>query len=297
MHDKTIRRRRAVLALLVAISLILLTAYFGESPASPLHSVQRGIVAVLAPIQDGASRVLSPVRDIAGFVSSTVDAKSENARLKQQNQQLRADLDAAQYKLTLYPQLSRQQHLDTTESLSAYSPLTTNVIGKNPVLWYDQIELSAGSADGVREYDPVVGDGGLVGDVTQVGGDYSIVTLITSPKSAVDAMVLDGAGDSGILQPKVGNPQQLLLSYLPSGAGINYGDAVVTSGFRDSAEPSVHSLYPAGIPVGTVSNHDTQDTLVNSQQVSVAPVVDLQHLSVVQILTRPQAKTESASLP
>ena len=32
-------------ALLVVISLILLTAYFGESPSSPLHSVQRGIVA------------------------------------------------------------------------------------------------------------------------------------------------------------------------------------------------------------------------------------------------------------
>ena len=42
MHDKQVRRRRAVLALLVGISLILLTAYFGESPNSPLHNVQRG---------------------------------------------------------------------------------------------------------------------------------------------------------------------------------------------------------------------------------------------------------------
>ena len=31
MHDKVVRRRRAVLAALVALSLILLTAYFGES--------------------------------------------------------------------------------------------------------------------------------------------------------------------------------------------------------------------------------------------------------------------------
>ena len=51
MHDKQVRRRRAVLALLVVVSLILLTAYFGESPSSPLHSVQRGIVEVLSPIQ------------------------------------------------------------------------------------------------------------------------------------------------------------------------------------------------------------------------------------------------------
>ena len=61
MHDKQVRRRRAVLGLLVGASLILLTAYFGESAASPLHSVQRGIVALLSPIQQGASTILTPL--------------------------------------------------------------------------------------------------------------------------------------------------------------------------------------------------------------------------------------------
>ena len=51
-----------MLALLVGVSLILLTAYFGESPNSPLHNVQRGIVEVLSPVQEGASKVLSPVK-------------------------------------------------------------------------------------------------------------------------------------------------------------------------------------------------------------------------------------------
>ena len=77
MHDKQVRRRRAILALLVGVSLILLTAYFGESPSSPLHAVQRGIVEVLSPIQEGASKALKPVRDIAGWFSDTFHAKSE----------------------------------------------------------------------------------------------------------------------------------------------------------------------------------------------------------------------------
>ena len=50
------------------LSLILLTAYFGESPGGPLHTVQRGIVEVLSPIQEGASKALTPVRDVAGWV-------------------------------------------------------------------------------------------------------------------------------------------------------------------------------------------------------------------------------------
>ena len=51
--------------MLVAVSLILLTAYFGETPTSPLHSVQRGVVEVLSPIEQGASNVLTPVRSVA----------------------------------------------------------------------------------------------------------------------------------------------------------------------------------------------------------------------------------------
>ncbi|HEY5187511.1 MAG TPA: hypothetical protein VII87_00655, partial [Solirubrobacteraceae bacterium] len=96
MHDKQVRRRRAVLALLVAVSLILLTAYFGESPSSPLHTVQRGIVEVLYPVQEGASKALKPVRDVAGWFSDTFSAKSQRDQLKKEVQTLRTQLDRAQ---------------------------------------------------------------------------------------------------------------------------------------------------------------------------------------------------------
>src|SRR5438270_12760650 len=96
MHDKQVRRRRAVLGLLVAVSLILLTAYFGESTSSPLHSVQRGIVEVLSPIQEGASKALKPFRDVAGFFSDTLRAKTQRDELLKENQKLRQHLATAQ---------------------------------------------------------------------------------------------------------------------------------------------------------------------------------------------------------
>ena len=77
MHDRAVRRRRAVLVALVAASLILLTAYYGESQDGRLHSVQRGALAALSPIQEGASRVLKPFRDLFGWFGDTVDAKDE----------------------------------------------------------------------------------------------------------------------------------------------------------------------------------------------------------------------------
>jgi rod shape-determining protein MreC len=296
VHDKQIRRRRAVLALLVGVSLILLTAYFGESPSSPLHSVQRGIVEVLSPIQTGASKVLSPVRDVAGWFSDTFNAKSANTRLKRENAYLTEQVDKLQYFQLQNAQLEKLVKLDDSNNIDTYDPLSANVIGRDESLFNQTLEVDKGSDDGVALNDPVIGDDGLVGDVSAVGSTFSIVTELTDDKFAVSAMVEDAAGDTGVLQPAVGNPQQLVLSSLPPHAQILKGQQVVTSGFEDSSQPGIRSKYPPDIPIGQVSNAN-QDTLVNSQQVQVSPMVDLSHLSVVQILTKPDATDQRASLP
>ena len=82
MYDKTVRRRRAVLVLLVALSLLLLTAYFGEAPSGRLHGVQRGFLTVVSPIQDGANKALKPVRDLFGWFGDTLNAKSQRDKLQ-----------------------------------------------------------------------------------------------------------------------------------------------------------------------------------------------------------------------
>src|SRR5919204_1908733 len=89
MHDKAVRRRRAVLAALVLLSLFLLTAYFGESSGGGLHSVQRGAMEVVAPIQEGANRALKPFRDLFGWFGDTLDAKSERDKLRAERDALR----------------------------------------------------------------------------------------------------------------------------------------------------------------------------------------------------------------
>ena len=283
MHDKQVRRRRAVLALLVGVSLILLTAYFGESPSSPLHSVQRGIVEFLSPVQQGASKVLSPVRDVAGWFSDTLNAKSRADRLQMRVNTLQKQVDTYRLQAIENQQLTAAVKLDNSIGISSYHPVAANVIGRDPTLWYQTIEVDKGSNDGVTLNDPVVGDGALVGDVTTVDASVSVVTLITDHSFAVAAEVEDASGDTGVLVPAVGNPNQLLLQDLPSRAPIQVGQPVITAGFKSGP---LDSLYPPGIPIGLVSSAD-QNELLNNQQVQVAPAADLRHLSFVQILTLP----------
>ncbi len=293
MHDKQVRRRRVVLALLVGVSLILLTAYFGESPSSPLHSVQRGIVEVLSPIQEGASKALKPARDIAGWFSDTFHAKTQRDQLLKEVQTLRSELDTAQQHALNDAQLTKEVGLDNSIGISAYKPVGAHVISRDPTLWFLTIEVDKGSDDGVRVNDPVVGDGALVGKVSVAAPTVSVVTLITDHAYAVAAQVQDQYGDTGLLVPAVGNPNQLLLQFLPPRAPISVGQQVVTAGFKSGP---LDSLYPPGLPIGQVSSANQND-LINNGQVQVTPAADLRHLDAVQILTRPQAGSQRAQLP
>jgi rod shape-determining protein MreC len=299
VHDKQVRRRRAVLGLLVAVSLILLTAYFGETASSPLHSVQRGVVEVFSPIEQGASKVLTPVRSIASWFSDTFHAKAQVKQLRAQVQQLTDELAQAKGAQLEIPQLKAQLHLDDSLAVSSYRPVTAQVILRDPTLWYQTVGVDKGSADGVRLHDPVTADGALVGEVTEVSATASFVSLITDHTVSVTARVADANGDTGELVPAVGNPNQLVLQYLqpPNPGqiqnGPQQGQLVVTAGFRSNA---LESLFPANIPIGWVSQF-SEDQLLNSGAIQVTPAADLRRFDVVQILTTPQPGTARAQLP
>jgi rod shape-determining protein MreC len=288
-----------VLVLLVAVSLILLTAYFGETPSSPLHNVQRGVVEVLSPIEQGASKVLTPVRSVAGWVSDTLHAKSQVKQLQAQVAKLTREYAQAKGAALETEQLKAELHLDASHDISSYRPVTAQVDLRDPTLWYQTIGLDKGSADGVALHDPVLADGALVGEVTELSANYSTVSLITDHTVSVTARVTDANGDTGELVPAVGSPNSLVLQYLQPPdpgkiqAGPQQGQLVVTAGFKSTP---LESYFPANIPIGWVESVD-ENQLFNDGQVHVTPAANLRRFDVVQILTKPQPGTERASLP
>jgi rod shape-determining protein MreC len=281
VHDKTVRRRRAVLLLLVALSLILLTAYFGEAPGGRLHALQRGFLTVLSPIQDGANKALKPVRDAFGWIGDTVHAKSERDQLRRQVDKLRREVIAQQTERTSYRELLALYHLDNQLSISNYHPVTATVVEKSPNIWYSTVIIDHGEAAGIRVNDPVINAEGLVGKITQTASDGAQVSLITDSTMGVSAR-LGSTTATGIVQPRVGEPNDLLLQYLPANAQANKGDYVLTSGTVSSGDDS---LYPPGIPIGQVTSVNEESAY---RSVNVHPLADLHNLDVVQVLTAPQ---------
>jgi rod shape-determining protein MreC len=280
VYDKTVRRRRAVLALLVVLSLILLTAYFGEAPNGGLHSVQRGFLTVVSPIQDGANKALKPVRDLFGWFGDTLHAKSQRNELLKQNDRLRKEVIADRADQHGYQELLGLYHLDQL-SVNSYRPVTATVVGKSPNIWYSTVWIDKGTSSGVQRNDPVVNAEGLVGKVAQATSDGSVVDLITDSEVGVSARI-NGTGATGVVQPKVGDPNDLVLQYLPANTSATSGEYVVTSGTVASPDDS---LYPPGIPIGQVSSVDEESAY---KSVNVHPLANLHNLDVVQVLTYTQ---------
>jgi rod shape-determining protein MreC len=287
MHDKTVRRRRAVLALLVVLSLLLLTAYFGESPNGRLHTVQQDFLTVVSPIQDGANKALKPVRDLFGWFGNALHAKSELAQSLKQTNELRRELVADQAEKRSYRQLVKLTHLDEL-GVSDYRPVTATVISKTPNLWYATVTIDEGESSGVRVNDPVINEAGLVGRVVAAVSGAAEVDLITDSSMGVSARIGTDTA-TGLLQPKVGEPNDLLLNYLPTSLKPVADEYVVTAG---SATPG-ESLYPPGLVIGQVTSVNEESAY---ESVNVRPIANLHDLDIVQVLTSaPGSRAETLS--
>lgn len=282
MYKKSVRRRRLVLLALVAVSLTLLTAYYGESASGALHSIQRGFLEVLAPLQEGASRALKPPRDLVNFIGDALDAKSENKQLKKELEEARRELAASQTAERENKQLRDLVNLDSSPTPGlAKHYVTARVIARSPTVWYSTLTIDKGSSSGIRRDQPVITGDGLVGRISATAPNAAQVTLITDHSSAVSAQAVpDGA--NGLVQPAVGNPDDLQLNFVQKSKAVRNGQLVVTAGWQAG---KLRSLFPRGIPIGRITKAD-QGELDVYQRAHLRPFADLRQIDVVQVIDR-----------
>ena len=274
---KTVRRRRAVLGLLVAASLILVTASFGDG----LRSIERGALEILGPIQEGASSVLKPLRDAAGWVGDTLDAKSENDDLREERDRLRRQLIAERGAVEQNRRLRALLEMDERLSLEDQGLVEARVYGRSPTVWYSTVTVNKGTRDGVREGDPVINGAGLVGRVRIASGSSAQVLLITDSDSGVPAKINEARGAIGTLETAVGDPKDLRLNLFGASDVAREGQTVVTAGTTSQRYPS---FFPEGIPIGRITDVDEDEGTVH-----VRPFAELRSVDDVQILTEPAA--------
>jgi rod shape-determining protein MreC len=289
VYRKQVRRRRAVLVVLVVVSLILLSTQFSEGSGGPLHAVQRSIATALGPLEEGADRALKPVRDMFDWFGETFDARGENEELHEEVADLRDRVAEAESAVGENKELRALLKLGPSGGIEGRQPVTANVIGRSPTVWYSTVTIDRGSSSGIHNDDPVITGDGLAGRVTDTTSGTSQVTLITDHRSAVSAKVLPN-GPSGVITPEVGDPGKLLLDFIEEDREVEEGRMVVTAGWRAGR---LTSLFPYGIEIGKVTDAtiDEQETY---QRVHVEPFVDVREMEIVRVLTDPEGASDQS---
>ena len=281
MYRKQVRRRRAVLVLLVAFSLTLLSLNFRESSGGPLHGFQRGVATVFTPFQGAADRAFKPGRDLVNWFDETFDARGQNKQLKEEVADLRDRLATVQTREQQSAEIKKLLALSSAGLIPAgREPVTARVIARSPTVWYSTVTIDKGYTSGLHVDDPVVTGDGLVGRVSDVTRNSAAVTLITDHTSSVAARV-EPVNATGVVEPQIGNPNDLLLDYVDKGTDIQETQTVVTAGF--STEGGVGSLFPPGIPIGEVTDSSLTEERAY-QRVHIKPYADLRNMEFVQAL-------------
>jgi rod shape-determining protein MreC len=264
---------------LVFVSIVLITIYFREPSGGSLHGVQSAGAAVLRPFEVGAERVARPFRDAYGWFAGLVHAKSENARLRHQ-----LDLYSQQ---VIQNQTAGRQNADLKRLLhyvglpsfpAGYNYVASAITSRPPSEFQQQVGIAAGSVKGIRVYDPVVNDDGLVGLVTQVARDTAEVTLLTDPTLNVSALD-EQTKASGVVRHGQGRAT-VILDRVQKSLSVRRQDWIVTSGFKSGP---LTSFYPKGIPIGVVTGASESDVDLY-WQIQLRPRVDFGSLQSVLVL-------------
>jgi len=278
VYRKQVRRRRAVLALLVISSFVLLTITYGQGSTG----LQRGVSTIFSPIQGVADRALKPARDLVDWFDKTFDARGENSKLKDELEAARTQAVAGQAAIQENEQLRQALGFKRGPVIAedGLVSVPARVVSRGPTIWTSAVTIDAGSGDGVEPDDPVMSGNALVGRVAAVEGGSAQVTLITDDSSSVSAKIVP-AGIQGVMRPVIGEPDELILDYIDTTEPIQNGSTVVTLG--QDAE-GLESRFPPNLPIGEVTKASLQEQEA-SQQIRLRPYADLPNLDIVQVLT------------
>jgi rod shape-determining protein MreC len=275
-------KRRIILAVLVVLSLVMITVYFRESDGGAMHSIQNVGSTVLHPFEVGATRVAHPFQDLYNYMRGLIDAKSDRDKLQAELDRTRKRLIRLQFAAQQNKSLTRSLHyLSGPKFPQDYRPVTTEIVSKPSSEFEQSVIVAAGSADGIQQDDPVVTADGLVGKVTKVASHESQVTLLTDEDTAVSAVDIDTRAE-GMVRHGHGPGTTLFLDQVAKSQHVVRNNRIVTAGWHQGA---LSSIYPKGIPIGIVSSASFPSTDLYAS-VQITPYVDFSSLNSVIVLVK-----------
>jgi rod shape-determining protein MreC len=166
------------------------------------------------------------------------------------------------------------------------------VVSRQTTQYERVVTLNQGTERGISVEDVVVAGGAaLVGQVVEVGQNYSRVLLISDTRSTVIGLV-ESSRATGEVKGQLGG--SLVMAQIPSTDTIKVDDSVVTAGI--DLGNGVRSPFPKGLVVGRIVDVQKDPNSV-VQTAFVDPAAALDKLEYVLVVTDYEGGGQPVVLP
>ncbi len=265
------RQFKIILSVFCAVVLLTVIFAFNGSRMSPTTDIA-GVLT--APVRSAVTFVSQSVKDFFGAISDGNDTILKNKELEK-------EIDALRNQLVEYDEIKAQNdfyknYLGIKDEHPDFAFSKASLVSKDPDDPYGGFVINKGSASGIKKYDPVITEAGLIGYISNVGVTTSKVTTILSPDITLGALD-NRTSDSGVIGGtlKLAEQGKCVFRNLSRSCSVAIGDYVVTSG---------EGIFPAGLLVGTIDVIDS-DKYNTSIYAEITPFVDMQNIKDVMVIT------------
>lgn len=258
-----------IVALLLAAGLAVATNLLGVTVGDLL------VQGVLTPLRAGASALTDQAEQIYDYIFKYEQLAAENASLREELSQIQEDnRDVASIKREndrLRELLKLKEEHEDYELVDAY------IITWDSNDWSHSFTVNRGSSSGIDVGMCAITERGeVVGMVTQVGSNYSVIKSVLDSSLDISATIAS-SGYPGMVRGSYATGQlgMLRMDYLPSAAIIRNNDQVVTAG---------STVYPRNLILGYIVDADMNDNGIAKYAI-LEPAADISSLEQVFILT------------
>lgn len=276
------RSRQFKIILAVFASIVILSAVFAFIGFK--IAPQANIAGTLAaPFQSLVATVKNSVSDFISVYNNGNELLIENQELKSEVNELREKL--AEYNTAMEQNEFYEQYLGIKENNPDFVFTTATLISRDNDDPYGGFVINRGTLDGIKNYDPVITEAGLVGYITEAGLTTAKVETILSPELTIGALD-NRTYDSGIVSGSLQLAQNGLCRFynLARSCTVAIGDYVVTSG---------EGIFPDGLLIGTIEEIGS-DKYNTSIYANIKPFADINELRNVMVITGFEGKLNAS---
>lgn len=216
-----------------------------------------------------SNNMYSRLYTVTNSISEYFNLRTINKQLALENADLRGQIASASFNHAISPQdiympLHEQQ----------YTYITAKVLHNTINKPHNYITINRGRRHGIMENMGVISPQGVVGIVVSVSQNYSKVLSMLSPNYKVSARFKKNSF-YGSVYWNGRNYRKAVLGEIPAHAPVSIGDTIVTNSYS--------TIYPAGIPIGIITQADKTD-YDNFYNITISLTTDFKNIEYVYVV-------------